>query len=518
MGSLDRRKKILLVNPEAPASYWGLQGAAWFLGAKAAYAPLPLLTLAALLPDDWEIKLIDMNVQRLRLRQLLWADEVWLTAMIAQKESLTAVLARCARLGIPTRVGGPFASASPDAKELSQASSLFIGEAESGIINQLIEDTRDGTCRKIYRSAERPSLHHSPVPRYDLLKNRHYCAMSIQVSRGCPHKCEFCSVRMLFGHRPRYKTPQQIVAELQAIYDTGYRGNVFFVDDNFIGKPRLAEEVLRAIIEWQRIHGRPFLFFTESDIRIAERDDLVQLMVEAGFFAVFIGFESPSEEALTAADKKQNLKIDAHQAVRHLRQQGLLVYGGFIVGFDSDGPDCARLTYEFIAACGIDFAMAGLLIAIPDTPLESRLRNEGRLLNNEAAGDQFGLSNILPKSMTRLELLKGYRQLLEKLYEPRLYFERAQTALTEWRAGAGRRAPLREWWAVACSVVRQGIFSRYSWHYWRFMLRTLFQEPRKIARAFAIAISGHHFFTYTRRVVLPRLRHEEQMLAEECGN
>ncbi|MEY4745181.1 MAG: hypothetical protein RL272_1126 [Candidatus Parcubacteria bacterium] len=510
--------KVLLVNPETPPSYWGFQESTWFVGARAAHVPLPLITLAGLLPAEWDLKLVDMNVERLRDQEIAAADAVLITGMIVQRASLEKVLGRCAALGAATVVGGPFASSAPDAPELAQATSLVIGEAEDpAIAASLASDIASGALKKRYVAAGQPDMRRSPVPRYALLRKKAYCAMAIQVSRGCPHHCEFCNVRMLFGRRPRYKAPEQVVAELQAVFDIGYRGNLFFVDDNFIGDVKAARAILQAISAWQDAHGRPFLFYTEADIRLAEQESLVDLMVEAGFFAVFTGFESPSEEALKEAEKTQNLKIDAPTAVRRLRQKGLLVYGGFIVGFDADGPEIIGRTAAFIEDCRIDFAMAGMLTAIPGTPLEKRLETEGRLLH-ASDGDAFGPTNIMPKRMSRLELLSGYRELLEKLYDPRRFFDRAFAALKEWKPVARRRVTLREYLAVPRSIIRQGIFSRYSLQYWRFMLRTLFREPRKIARAFATAISGHHFFRYTRRVVLPRLRSAElALLAEQAG-
>lgn len=512
-----KEMRILLVNPKTPHSYWGFQESTWFVGAKAAHAPLSLITLAGMLPSEWDVRLIDMNVERLRDADIVASDAILITGMIVQKDSMREVLGRCRALGVPTVVGGPFVSSTPDAEALRDAVSLVIGEAEdAAVIGPLVADLRAGSLKARYVASGMPDMRASPAPRFDLLRRRAYCAMAIQVSRGCPHQCEFCNVRMLFGRRTRYKSPEQVVAELQAVYETGYRGNLFFVDDNFIGNVRAAKSILLAIRAWQADRGRPFLFYTEADIRLAEKDEIADLMVDAGFFAIFTGFESSSEEALKEAGKTQNVHVDAAAAVSRLRQKGLLVYGGFIVGFDADGPECFDRTSDFIDGCGIDFAMAGVLIAIPGTPLEARVRAEGRLLF-ETIGDAFGLTNIAPKRMSRLELLGGYRRLLKRLYDPKRFFERAYESLAEWKQGAKRRLTAREFLAVPRSLLRQGVFSRYSLHYWRFMLRTLFTQPRKIARAFAMAISGHHFFRYTRRVVLPQLREAERtLLADEA--
>jgi len=514
MKSFDNAFRVLLVNPETPMTYWGFQEAAWFVGARAAHIPLPLITVAALLPKEWQIRLVDMNVEELRDEDIATADAVLLTAMIIQKDSLRDTLERCARLGVPTVVGGPFVSSSPDAPELAGANALVIGEAEDDdVLGQLIADLQAQNLRSLYEASGKPAMITSPVPRYDLLRRGAYCALSLQVSRGCPHNCEFCNVRTLFGRVPRYKTPEQVTANLQAIYETGYRGNVFFVDDNFIGDLKAAKAVLEAVGRWQEERGRPFLFYTEADIRLAAKEDVVKLMVQAGFFAVFVGFESPSKAALKEASKTQNIKVDAVRAVHTLRQNGLLVYGGFIVGFDADGPEIFREAHDFIENCRIDFAMAGMLVAIPGTPLEQRMRAEGRLVENGV--DTFADTNIVPRRLTRLELLRGYRWLMEKIYEPAQFFERAYDAVKEWKQGLRRRPAFRELLAVPRSILRQGIFSHYRRHYWRFMLRTLFRSPGKIARAFSTAISGHHFFRYTRETVLPGLQAAENRLLAE---
>lgn len=522
MQSFHKEIKVLLVNPETPASYWGLQASASFVGARAAHVPLSLLTVAALLPREWKLKLVDMNVEPLKDEDIIGADAVLLTGMIIQRKSLEDVLRRCVGWGVPTVVGGPFVSSSPDAAELAYATSLIIGEAEDAdLITRLVRDIENGTLTERYAASGWPDITTSPTPRFDLLKRpsdqkrghdiKDYCALAVQVSRGCPHNCEFCNVRMLFGRKPRYKSPEQVVAELRAIRETGYRGNVFFVDDNFAGNVRKATAVLRAVQKWQDENGRPFLFFTETDIKLAERDELIELMTGAGFFAVFVGIESASEEALKASSKNQNVGVDVIEAVRKLRSKGLLVYGGFIIGFDTDGPECGRLVRELVEDSSIDFAMPGMLIAIPGTPLEQRLRAEGRLVEGDE-GNNFEMTNILPKGMSRLELLQRYRELIENLYHPKHYFERAYRALSEWKQGAVRHVAKREYMAVVRSVLRQGVFSRYSLYYWKFILRMLFKSPRKMTRAFAAAICGHHFFLYTRKVVVPRIREAERML------
>jgi radical SAM superfamily enzyme YgiQ (UPF0313 family) len=512
MQVIKRFPRITLINPQAPPSFWGFQRAAGFLGAKAAHIPLSLITIAALLPKEWQVRLVDMNVQRLKARDITRADVVLVTGMICQMKSLEEVLLLCKQLGVPTIVGGPFVSSSPDAEALRHATSLAIGEAEDdAVMSVIIEDIKAGQLKERYIASGRPPMSRSPTPRYDLLRRNAYCAMAIQVSRGCPHLCEFCNVRILFGKRPRYKTASQVTDDLTAIHATGYRGNIFIVDDNFIGNTRTASEIVDAIGKWQRESRHPFLFYTEADIRLAKKTTLARKMVDAGFFGAFIGFESPSADALKETSKHQNVKINAIEAVRDLGRMGFMIYGGFIVGFDADGPEIFSALESFIEETGIDFAMIGILMAIQGTALEERMRREGRLLR-DSSGDALDTSNIIPKSMTTIELIRGYRMLCERLYEPRRFFGRAWKALSQWRQGNCRRFTFRELLAVPKSIFRQGVLSEYRWEYWRFMLRVIRKDPRKIPRAFAQCISGHHFFRYIQCELIPRLREEEVRL------
>lgn len=532
--------KVLLVGPETPYSYWGFQYGVWFMGAKASLPPLPLITVPALLPQHWEFRLVDLNFQRLRDDDIAWADYVLLTGMVVQKDSMQAVLKRCLAADVPTVVGGPFASSYPDAPELKFASSVVIGELEvEQLIRSLVYDMEQGDgLQRRYKSTDKPLMACSPVPRFDLLQRRAYCSVAIQVNRGCPYRCEFCNVRQLFGEHSRCKSPAQVVAELDAIYATGHYGNIFIVDDNFSGNPKKAVEVLRAIISWQEAHGFPFLFYTQVDIGLGSTKKwstkMRKLMVQAGFFAVFIGFETTSQAALAEVGKRQNLGVDQVAAVQRLRRSGLLVFGGYIVGFDHDelgsfdpddmdsfdpdNPGSFVRAKAAIDACAIDFAMVGMLIAFPGTELYERLKAEGRLVQ-EAGVDQFGITNMVPRQMSSLELVRGFRWMLEELYSPRQFFSRAYTAITEWKQVVRRRVTWREYLAVPRSLIRQGIFSTYSLLYWWFMLRVLFHDPRKIPRGFAMAISGHHFFLYTRNVVAPRLKRAEERLnkSERAG-
>jgi len=510
-----KKIRILLVQPPIKRSYWGLEDAARLI-AETAHAPLGLITLAAILSreeDIFEFRLVDMGFQRLREHDIKWADAVMVTGMIVHKQSIAEILhrvhGRC-----PTIVGGPFASSAPHAPELRLATSVFVGEAEDRqAIRALIEGLKSPSRLKNRYAADasgKPDLRQSPVPRFDLLKKGAYVALSIQTSRGCQHRCGFCDVWRLFGLTPRYKEPQQVAAELEAIWKTGYRGNVFVVDDNFINSPTRARGILDAMLHWQSEHGHPFLFYTQADIKIANANNtaLAELMVEVGFFAVFIGIETVSNEALESVGKKQNVGVDVKAAVAHLRALGMIVYAGFIVGFDTDDPGSFELMLRFIETCNISMAMVNMLIALPGTVLYKQLRTDSRLLD-ETTGDSAEMPNFIP-TMGFPELLAGYRALIAELYDPRIFFARATREMAEWKQGVRRSTRLREYLAAFRSMFHQGVVASYRREYWRFLRQ--FRGTGKIARAIAVAIYYHHLFGYTHEVVLPRLDRELEKL------
>ena len=507
----ERRIKILLVQPWGGDSYWGLEEAARLI-AQAAHAPLGLITLAAILSreeDIFEFRLVDMAFQRLREREVKWADAVMVTGMIVHKEAIAKLLHRLHGRK-PTIVGGPFASSTPGAPILDLATSVFVGEAEDGgAIRALVDDLKSPTdLKKRYNAytSKKPDLRQSPVPRFDLLKKGAYVALSIQTSRGCQHRCKFCDVWRLFGLTPRYKDPQQVTAELQAVWTTGYRGNVFLVDDNFINSPARAKGILEAMLDWQNERGHPFLFYTQTDIKIASADNafLVELMVEVGFFAVFIGIESVSCEALEEVGKKQNVGIDVVEAVARLRRLGLLVYAGFIVGFNTDNLEIFERMLRFIEDCNISMAMVNMLIALPGTVLYDEMK-AGGLLFAETNGDSAEMPNFYP-AMGFKELLTGYRSLVGELYDPRVFFARATREIVEWKQGRRRRTRMREYMAALRSAFYQGVIARYRRDYWRFLRR--FVGTGKLARAIAVAIYYHHLYGYTHEAVVPRLDRE----------
>jgi radical SAM superfamily enzyme YgiQ (UPF0313 family) len=496
--------RCLLVNPAYPDTYWSLRHMLPLVKRRWLVAPLPLITVAALLPRHWECRLVDLAVRPLADEDLAWADVAFVSGMLVQRESLHQVLARCRRAGLRSVVGGPYATAQPDA--LGEADHLVLGEAED-LMGRLAADLEAGRARPVYREGEKPDLRRSPVPRYDLLEPGAYHYLAVQFSRGCPFQCEFCDIITLYGRVPRTKTPKQVIAELEAIRTSGFRGRVMFVDDNFIGNKKAVRALLERLATWRRETGAEIDFFTEASIDLADRPELVDAMTDAGFAVVFVGIETPRRASLVETRKLQNLHGDLAAKVRSLRSRGLDVWAGFILGFDHDEPDVFDEMVEFVQRAGIAYAMVGMLIALPGTPLHRRLQAEGRLLPDEASGDMFAVTNVAPL-MGHAALVDGYAHVLERLYEPETYFARCLEHLRHFEPAPGlaRPAAWDELPVVARSLWRQGVRGGYRRAYWRFLARVLRRHPRKLPLALAQACAGHHFLRYTDETVLPALR------------
>lgn len=499
--------RVLLVYPEFPITYWGFQHTMRLIGKRASLPPLGLISLAALLPTDWELKLVDLNTSQLSDDDLRWADAVFVGGMRIQAPSMHAVVARAAALGVTTVVGGPAPTTSP--REFPDADVVFCGEAE-GRIDRLLAALAlhaDGGGAQLVSApaaAERPSMRDVPIPRFDLLELNHYASVAIQYSRGCPFRCEFCDIIEMFGRVPRLKSSEQIIAELDALKNLGWKNSVFFVDDNFIGNKKEARTLLPRVAEWQKDNGYPFEFYTEASVNLAGDDALVKGMVDAGFASVFLGIETPSPTALAGAQKTQNASVDLNDVVNRLTEAGLEVMAGFIVGFDEDGPEAFQAQKDFIAASAIPLAMVGILIALPDTALWRRLAGEGRL-RTTSEGDAFGRPNFVP-AMDEETLIAGYADLLRDLYAPEAYYRRCHAYVNRAAKVPGLKR-LQAWHLVtaARAIIKIGIASRWRGEFWKLILHAARQAPHTIPWVFGHAVQGEHMIRYTQESVLPRL-------------
>lgn len=481
---------VLLIYPVFADTFWGLKHALKFVHKKTGTPPLGLLTVAAMLPVEWDLRLVDLNVTPLSDVDITWADCAFVSAMVIQRDDAHRVINRCKASGLTVVAGGPLFTGEHAA--FPGVDHFVLNEAEI-TLPLFLEDLARGNPQPMYTTSLFPDIRRTPAPRWDLVDMKHYATMNVQYSRGCPFNCEFCSITSMFGRVPRTKTSDQLISELDVLYGLGWRGAVFVVDDNFIGNAReLKEDVLPALIRWRRgKKGIPFN--TEVSINLSDDALLMKLMVEAGFNTVFVGIETPSEEGLAECSKSQNRGRDLLASVKRLQRAGLEVQGGFILGFDSDTTSIFQQQIDFIARSGIVTAMVGLLQAPYGTRLYRRLEQSGRL-NDQMSGDNAdGSTNIVPV-MDAAVLRNGHRRVLSHIYSPRVYYDRVITFLREYRAprvGVRRdRTNLMAFWR---SIFWLGILGSERYHYWRLWAWTLFHRPRLFPQAITMAIYGHHF-------------------------
>jgi radical SAM superfamily enzyme YgiQ (UPF0313 family) len=496
--------KVLLVWPRFPSSFWNFDGILDLVRIETNHPPLGLLTVGALCPKRWTLRLIDRCFEDLLDSDILWADLVMVSGMQVQKDDIRETLLRARALGKRTMIGGPFASTQPELL-LRLADHVVVGEPDE-VFREIAADVERGSAKRLYVVSDKPDVSKTPLPRFDLLKLGKYASMGVQFSRGCPFQCEFCDIITIYGRKPRTKRPSQVLAELDRLYELGWRDEVFIVDDNFIGNHKLALELARELEKWQKARGYPLLFYTEASIDLAQRPELIEAMVKANFFYVFIGIESPSVKSLTEAKKYQNLRRDPLESIRFIQNQGLWVTAGFILGFDSDTEDIFEQQRDFIERAAIPWAMAGLLQAPPTTPLFDRMRKEGRLLMESTATSNFDPPNfrtLLPLPV----LLEGFRTILVSLYEGSAFYERCYRSLLHWKARKPQKPPSIPLWPLigifVRSIVHQGILSSYRGAYWKFLFRLVSHwlfDQRKFSLGFAMLLSGHHFIRYASSV------------------
>ena len=495
-----------MVWPKIPDSFWTFTGMMRLLREKVVIPPLGLITIAALCPKEWDIRLIDQGVEDLSDADILWADLVMVSGMRVQRKGLEEVLTRARSLGRRTMVGGPYASGDPEAL-LKLADHVVVGEPDE-VFDSIAQELEKGAAKRLYTIDDKPDLTKTPVARFDLLKTAFYASMAIQFSRGCPFQCEFCDIIQLYGRKPRTKRPQQIMAELDTLLKLGWKKQVFIVDDNFIGNHRLALELAQELEKWQHAHGYPLAFYTEASMDLARHPALIEAMVKANFLHVFVGIESASKESLVETKKFQNLSLDPIDSIKILHQGGLWVTGGFILGFDSDTEDIFAQQIGFVERAAIPWALVNFLHAVPQTALHARMQREGRLIDyTVSSGDDAppNFRTVLPPHV----LLRGFQQTLTSIYDPTKYYERAWRSLQAWQTRKCQR-PAQQPGSVDIvkimlrSIWQQGLRSSYRRAYWKYLLRLVARcatDPAKIWIGCTILIAGHHFIPYAKEVV-----------------
>jgi radical SAM superfamily enzyme YgiQ (UPF0313 family) len=484
--------KVLLVYPEFPDTYWSFRHALSFEGKRSAFPPLGLLTVSAMLPPSWERRLVDMNVRPLKAADIEWADLVFASAMIVQKDSLHDVVQLCKAQHKRVVIGGPYITTSSG--DLPEADHIFVGEAET-TLPEFLRDLEAGHPKRVYEAAERPALTLTPVPHFHLADLKRYSAMSIQYSRGCPFQCEFCDIIEIYGRKPRTKTNAQMLAELDALREAGWRGMVLIVDDNFIGNKPNVKRLLPALAAWSEAHDHPFSFITEASVNLADDEDLLEGMRRARFRRVFLGIETPVEESLKEAQKFQNTRHSLLDSVRRIQQYGMEVMAGFIVGFDSDPEDIFERQIRFIRESAIPLAMVGLLTALPDTQLWRRLKREDRLVAESSGNNTDASLNFIPK-MDAARLIEGYKNILQNIYSPVEYYQRALDCLNVVRQQSdepNRGSLLHNAVSLARVVFTLGIRDRARREFWRFMRQVRRLHPDQFVHAVTLAAMGYHF-------------------------
>lgn len=505
--------RVLLIYPLFPTSFWSFEKVLELVDRKALLPPLGLITVAAILPQDWEFRLVDRNVRTETEADWEWADLVVLSGMIVQQDDFCDKIREAKRRGKPVAVGGPYATALSHEVAEAGADYLVLDEGEITLpmfVEALERGEKSGTFRA---DGEKPDVTQTPIPRYDLLDLEAYDNLSIQFSRGCPFQCEFCDIIVLYGRKPRTKTPEQLLAELQAIYDLGWRRTIFMVDDNFIGNKRNVKRLLRELQPWMEEHGHPFALNTEASVDLAADEELMDLMVKCGFNSVFLGIETPDEGSLEVTRKYQNVRDPLADSVDKITRSGLRVMAGFIVGFDGEKTGAGDRIVEFVERTAIPTAMFSMLQALPDTALWHRLEREGRLIGQSANINQTTLMNFQPTRPIE-EIAREYIDGFWKLYDPETFLDRTYRHFMKlgepFRKGMLRAPTFVVFRALATVAWRQGVVRKTRWKFWRYLFSILRHNPRVFDHYLSVCAQGEHFLVY-RQIVKDSV--EEQLAA-----
>jgi radical SAM superfamily enzyme YgiQ (UPF0313 family) len=505
--------RILLLYPLFPKTFWSFDKILELINRQVLLPPLGLLTVAAILPQKWEFKLVDRNIRPVTEAEWEWAEIVIVSAMIVQKEDFLGQIREAKRRGKQVAVGGPYPTSLPEEAEAAGADYLILDEGEITLpmfVAALERGESQGTFRA---NDEKPDVTTTPVPRYDLLELRAYDSMSVQFSRGCPFQCEFCDIIVLYGRKSRTKTPKQLLAELQFLYDLGWRGSVFMVDDNFIGNKRNVKLLLNELKIWMAERQYPFRFNTEASVDLAQDPELMQLMVEANFNSVFLGIETPDPESLQLTKKYQNTRNSLVDSVQAINRTGLRIMAGFIMGFDGEKTGAGDRIIEFVEQTSIPTAVFGLLQALPHTALWYRMEKEGRLHEQAGDGSQFALMNFTPTRPVE-DIAREYISAFCTLYEPERFLDRVYRHFLT-LAPSPNKSPFKpltriELRALGIIFWRQGIKRSTRWKFWHHLFSMLKRNPQVFIHYITVCAHIEHFMEY-RQIVREQI---EAQLAE----
>jgi radical SAM superfamily enzyme YgiQ (UPF0313 family) len=484
---------VLLVYPQYPDSFWSFKHVLQFIAKKATVPPLGLITVSAMLPNNWHKKLVDLNISTLQPMDLVWADYVFISAMYIQRESALRIIDLCLKYEVKIIAGGPLFT--QEYENYPQIDHFILNEAEI-TLPLFLNDLKEGkNPEKVYKTNEFADIKKSPVPDFFLLSTKDYVTMNIQVSRGCPFSCEFCEITSLLGHKVRMKNTDQIINELEILFQLGWRGPILIVDDNFIGnKNQVKNNLLPAMKKWVQNHNYPFSFNIQSSINLADDEELMLLMTETGFTSIFVGIETPDEKSLEECNKGQNQNRDLLESVKKIQNSGLQVTGGFIVGFDSDNSSVFQKQIDFIQQSGIVSAMVGLLNAPKNTVLYKRLKVENRLTSESSGNNTDSSMNFVPL-MNRQDLLEGYNKIIHGIYSIKPYYQRIRQFLLNYKKLHNRRQtgdfPLLL--GFFKSVIILGIVNKGRSEYWKLIIWTVFRRPTLIVDALTLSVYGYHF-------------------------
>jgi len=484
--------KILLIYPHYPDSFWSFKHALKFVSKKAAVPPLGLITISAMLPETWEKKLVDMNVSKLNSTDIAWADYIFISAMYIQKISVNKIIAECKTQKKTIVAGGPLFT--QEHKNYPEIDHFILNEAEI-TLPKFLSDLSLGKAQRVYTTNDYADITTTPIPDFHLLERNKYVFMNIQVTRGCPFACSFCEITSLLGHKVRKKSSEQVLNELETLYQLNWRGSVFIVDDNFIGnKLWVKNQLLPKMLSWMQAHKFPFTFNTETSINLADDDELMRLMVDTGFSSTFIGIETPVEESLHNCNKTQNRNRNLVESVKKILKSGIQVSGGFIVGFDTDTASVFQRQIDFIQKSGIVSAMVGLLNAPKNTNLYKQMQRENRL-TVEPTGNNTDMSmNFIPK-MNVNDLLGGYEKIIQNIYNTKAYYKRLRQMLLSYKIQYNNRPKIRINTLIGFfkSMLIIGILNKGRFEYWKLLIWTIFKKPKAIPEAITFAVYGYHF-------------------------